>query len=1187
MEGEAMAFRLNANSIFRLILSVVVVLSLCGALRLDAQVTGGTISGTVTDATGGAVPKVEVSITNTATGLVTTVTTTSEGFYSVPNLLPGPYQVTAKAAGFSTAVTSGVTLTVGAQQAVNIALKVGETSQQVEVTTTAVAVELVSSAISSVVVGTTVRELPLNGRSWTDLAQLQPGLNNITTQPAATTSDRASRGWGAILTISGARGTANNYRLNGVSLNDSFNAAPGSFTTGNLGVDAIGEFSVLTGNFSAEYGKSSGGVINAITRSGTNQIHGTAFEFLRNKVFDAKNFFNPFGKPSPPFVRNQFGAAAGGPIQKEKMFVFGNYEGLREALSSTKVISVPSPAARLGNLCAAPDCSTTNPVTIAQPACATATPPTCSPLTSLPGLPYVNLWPLPTTLSCPFASCAPNTGNLGKVTTVLPSHTSENYFTTRVDRKLGDKDTMFGTYVRDRQTQNARDPLGALQTTREIFRQTYSVEESHAFTPSVINVVRFGFHRQLIANPSSAKALNPIAGDTTLGLTAGQTIGRIQVPGLESFPGGLTLFQASKSAWNSYQVYDDLFITKGIHALKFGFALEKDQRNNRGPGGFAGGRSIFGSYTKFLQGSPSALIANSGVDNPGPPPSSLGDLSSHLHQWIYGAYIQDDIRLRPRLTINLGLRYEYATTIDSKNTGVISSLQCITCAFPIISHPINANPVLAAVVAAANPQQVYGPITHPSRWNYAPRVGFAWDPFGNGKTAIRAAFGIYDILVQFPMYGSATGASWPALQSTNTGTIPAATWPKGTFSAAAVNLNTKRTDFMEQNPPTSYAMQWNLNIQHEITSTLSAQVGYVGTRTIHNVNQMNDGNIRFPNLASGQPLWQCGPGTIVVTNPAADCPLFPSEAHLAGINGPPSASNPGGLDLITHPLNCCTGRMPMQNFNSNALYDGLQVGVTKAMGHGLMVRGSYTFSKNIDTGSGSGIADPYVNALINTVYFWDPKLRRALADTDMRHNLVISYTYVLPTLSSAPFLVRAVAGGWQTGAIITLQRGLPFTPRIGGDGADSTGMGSSDAINWPDRVAGPACASSSSLVNHTGDRLNYINTDCYAFPAPVAFQGSTWLRTGTASRNTIIGPGLMNVNFSLFKNNYIPRISETTNLQFRFEAFNVFNRPNFLAPVPEDEQLFDIDGTRIPGAGRIGETTTTSRQLQFALKLIF
>lgn len=1129
-------------------------LAFCLAPRLSAQVTGGTISGTVTDATGGAIPRVEVTIINTATGVATTATTSPEGFYSVPNLLPGPYQVTAKNPGFSTAIVNGVTLTVGAQQAVNISLKVGETSQQVEVSASAVAIDLVSSSISAVVAGPTVRELPLNGRSWTDLAQLQPGLNNVTTQPPATSTDRASRGWGAILSISGGRGTSNNYRLNGISLNDSFNAAPGSFTTGNLGVDAIGEFSVLTGNFSAEYGKSSGGIINAITRSGTNQLHGTLFEFMRNKVLDAKDFFVAPGKPNPPFIRNQFGAAAGGPIQKDKMFVFGNYEGLRESLSGAKTIKVPSATARQGLLCSGTAASNDH--------CATFTPiPVPSGLTSLPGLPYVNLWPSPTTLICPtgFAPCVPNSGNTGTTSVVLPGHTSENYLTFRVDRKLGASDSLFGTYVHDRQSQGAQDNLSALATARQMARQTYTVEESHIITPAMINVVRFGFHRQRIDNPSGATALNPIAGDLSLGLLPNQSIGRIEVPGLETFAGGTALYQPNTNIWNSYQVYDDLFITKGIHAIKFGFALEKDQRNTAGPGGFAGGRSIFSNFTNFMQGSPGSLIFNAGG----------GDLSGHLSQWVYGAYVQDDIHLTPRLTVNAGLRYEFATAVHSKDTGSISSLQCITCEFPIIDSPITANPALAALVAAANPNQVYGPIIHPSRWNWAPRVGIAWDPFGNGKTAIRAAFGVYDILIQFPNYGSALASTWPGLQSNNSGTVPPFSWPKGGGFAGGNPLdpnvlNTKRVDFTEQNPPTSYAMQWNLNIQHEFTSTLSVQVGYVGTRTIHNVNQMNDGNIRFPNLASGQPLWPCGPGSIVVTNPTSDCPLF--------------ASLP--------PTNFHVGRMPMQNYNSNALYDGLQVGVTKSLSHGLVVQGSYTFSKNIDTGSGSGITDPYVNALVNTVYYWDPKLRRARADTDMRHNLVMSYNYTIPDPSAnmARGILKAVAGGWQTGAIITIQSGLPFTPRVGGNGADAVGMGSTDAISWPDLASG---CTKADLVNHSGDKLNYINTACYAFPGTVQFNGSTWLRTGTLGRNTINGPGLMTVNFSLFKNNYIPKISETTNLQFRFEAFNVFNHPNFLAPVPDDEQLFEATGAAIAGAGRIQETTTTARQLQFALKLIF
>src|SRR5260370_9377503 len=253
--GWDMSFRLNSNRISRLILCAVAVIGLCVAPHLNAQVTGGTIVGTVTDASGAAVPKVEVSIANTATGLVTSATTSPEGFYSVPNLLPGPYMVTAKSEGFSTVVVNGVNLTVGAQQSVNIALKVGETSQQVEVTTTAVAVELASSTISDVVSGTEVRDMPLNGRSSTDLAQLQPPATAIHTPSATTTSDRASRGWGTALTISGARPTSNNYRLNCITLNDNINTAPGSFLAGNLGVDSIGEFSALTGTYSADSAK--------------------------------------------------------------------------------------------------------------------------------------------------------------------------------------------------------------------------------------------------------------------------------------------------------------------------------------------------------------------------------------------------------------------------------------------------------------------------------------------------------------------------------------------------------------------------------------------------------------------------------------------------------------------------------------------------------------------------------------------------------------------------------------------------------------------------------------------------------------------------------------------------------------------------------------------------------------------
>src|SRR5580765_4268335 len=296
-------------------------------INLQAQVTGGTISGTVVDASGRVIPNCSIVITNTATGITRTVPTNSDGFYTAPNLQAGSYDLSFTAPGFRTDLKKGVTLTVGAAAVLDLTMQIGTTIETVQVQTDVPDVQLSSSDISAVVNATTVRELPLNGRSWTDLATLQPGVNRIQTQPDFSAgTDRGNRGFGQQLTISGARPQQNNYRLDGVSLNDYANGAPGSVLGGSLGVDAIQEFSVLTSNYSAEYGKTSGGVVNAITRSGTNQIHGSAYEFLRNNHMDARNFFDEPGKPTPPFKRNQFGGALGGPIVKNHTFFFVDYE---------------------------------------------------------------------------------------------------------------------------------------------------------------------------------------------------------------------------------------------------------------------------------------------------------------------------------------------------------------------------------------------------------------------------------------------------------------------------------------------------------------------------------------------------------------------------------------------------------------------------------------------------------------------------------------------------------------------------------------------------------------------------------------------------------------------------------------------------------------------------------------------
>src|SRR5580700_366998 len=304
------------------------VLALLVSPPANPQVTGGTLSGTVSDSSGGGIPQAQLVIKNVATGVERTVASNDDGFYIAVNLLPGSYQMTASAKDFNTEVISGITMSVGGQQTFNVVLHVGTVANRVEVTGEDPAVQLASSEISAVVDATTVRELPLNGRSWTDLAALQPGVNMIETQPSfASGSNRGNRGFGQQLTISGARPQQNNYRLDGVSMNDYANGAPGSVLGGNLGVDAIQEFSVLTSNYSAEYGKTSGGIVNAVTRSGTNAFHGSVYEFFRNSALDAKNYFEAADAPKAAFKRNQFGGDIGGPIVPYHTFFFADYEG--------------------------------------------------------------------------------------------------------------------------------------------------------------------------------------------------------------------------------------------------------------------------------------------------------------------------------------------------------------------------------------------------------------------------------------------------------------------------------------------------------------------------------------------------------------------------------------------------------------------------------------------------------------------------------------------------------------------------------------------------------------------------------------------------------------------------------------------------------------------------------------------
>src|SRR5579864_4004572 len=338
-----MLFRPSSRTLVKHLAAVLALLLSC-SLSAQGQVVGGTISGTVSDRSGAVVANATVSLRNLATDVTTVVKSNAQGLYSLPNLLPGNYQQTVSATGFETAIRKGIILTVGAQMVSNIEMKVGAVNQTVEVSDQPPDLQLESSAISSSTDSRTIVELPLNARSWTDLATLQPGVSTIHAMAPVSSTDRLGRGYGVELSVSGGRPQQNNYLLNGISINDYTNQAPGSILGGNLGVDAVAEFNVLTSNQGAEYGRTSGGVISAITRSGTNHLHGSAYEFLRNSALDARNYFDP--PTIAPFRRNQFGVSGGGPIQKDKTFIFADYEGLRQSLGLSMVDNVPSLPAR-------------------------------------------------------------------------------------------------------------------------------------------------------------------------------------------------------------------------------------------------------------------------------------------------------------------------------------------------------------------------------------------------------------------------------------------------------------------------------------------------------------------------------------------------------------------------------------------------------------------------------------------------------------------------------------------------------------------------------------------------------------------------------------------------------------------------------------------------------------------------
>ena len=1079
-----------------------------------AQVSSGSVGGTVRSDTGAVIAGAEITITQVNSGSVRTLATNTDGVYYVPDIPPGRYEMKVAAPGYVTQLWTSISVAAGVPRIFNPVLQAGDPQHTVRVVAPpALVTETCTSACGNVS-SSTVSNTPINGRDWAQLATLQAGVTGV--QANGGNSDR---GFGAPISISGSRPDQNSFRLDAVSINDYTNGAPGSVLGDNLGIDAVDQVSVLGSNYPAEYGRTSGGLINAVTKSGTNSLHGTLYEFLRNSALDARNFFD--GPTIPSFRRNQFGASAGAPIRKGRTFVFGDYEGLRQSLGVTSVDKVPSVAARAGNL-------STGPVTV-DPAVARF---------------IAAFYPLP---NGPLLGA----GDTGIYTFAAQQITTENYFTVRLDHKFSEADSVSATYMRDNSKTNSPDSYGELFSDVVIARQIVAIHETHVFSPTLLNAFTFGFSRDVATIGKVTVVNNPLMNDHSYAFQPGGFAGRIQnVPGITNFNGAPLpngFVSSSRSiAWNSFQAGDDVFLTRGIHTLKFGGNVERMQDNQLSNGDI-NGSFTFSTLQNFLTNIPQAYSGTVGLSQP-----VFG-----MRQTLFGAYIQDDMRLQKNLTFNAGLRYEMVT-VPREAHNMIANLRNLGDAQPALGSRFFQNPTLR---------------------NFEPRLGFAWNPQG-GKTLIRGGFGVFDVLPLPYEFTISIQSVLPFVHQIYQNVLPPDSFPTGAFEEFSNITTSSRAFYAQFNPKRNYVMQWNLSAAQELSSTLAVTLGYVGSRGVHQPYRVDNIDMVLPaQLTSAGYLWPCGPNGL--GNQCASG-FLPSGTQANPVPSP--TVNPN------------YGRISAALWQANSSYDALQANVTKRMSHGFTFTGAYTWGKSIDTLSSTEANDAFPNGLFNQLYF-DQSTTRGLSDFNVAQTFVFNLTWEIPTPAIDAALAKTALGGWQIGALYKVSTGQPFTLIMGGD---PVGMHLEETGLRPSRSNGSGCQSS---VN-PGNPNNYVKVQCLTLPyAPSSFasqcaafpgavapppSGSVYCANlfGNLGRNTLIGPGLAKLDVSIFKNNYIKRISESFNVQFRAEFFNVLNRANFASPT-DNLEAFDQSGRPISSAGLIDSTQTTSRQIQFALKMIW
>ena len=883
---------------FHLLLAVVTV-SLCATSF--AQSGNATLQGRVTDATGAAVPNATIHITSELTGIARDVVANAFGLYSAPNLPASRYKVSAAAPGYGTKVASGVTLTVGEVHDLDVSLSVAAADVTITVETSSNQVNTADTSVQGVIDGKQTRDLPLNGRDWTTLATLNSGVSQVLTQyaGAATATTRLSRGLGAQMTIGGNRPQQNSYRLDGININDYANGGPGSVSGATLGVDAVEEFSVITSDAPAQYGRMSGGVINSITRQGTSAFHGSVFDFLRNSVFDSRSYFDPVGGGEPSFRRNQLGGTIGGPIIKDKTFFFFNYEGFRQAQGVNLQSTVLSPNARSGLVtCTQAAAGATQNKNCLTGAGGAVAPPGTAGVQQLTVssavIPYLALYP------------APNgnvSGNSGIFTFLTTQQSNEDFSTIHLDHNFSQKDSLHGTLLYDTASLDSADSTDTLYDEALSRRTTASIEEVHIFSSRLANSFRLGYDRSVAIAPNQKSIINAAANNPALSYYTGKTVGQLIVSGLTTVQGGSGSVGTNAFHYNSYQVYDDASYFIGKHSLIFGGAIERDQNNTLG-GVLPNGEWSFGSINNFLTNVPTFF--EGGV--PGTPV-----IPHDLRQTIYAAYVQDSWKFLKNLTFNFGLRYEMATN-TTENRGRLGSLPTPTSPAAVPVNSFFAN--------------------NPTTKNFEPRIGLAWDPYHNGKTVISMASGLYDILplnylLQLQVISSAP--SYEEGRVTYSGSAGSGLFPASPFYKTTPLL---REIYTPRIAPRSYVIQSNLSLQQQLTQNTVLQLSYITSHGVHEVFSTNDIN-NVPYLGqdpNGNYYWP----------------------DLTKVTGAARAA------LI---LNPAVGTESDTFFAGSSLYNSLQASLSYNAPKGITGKIAYTWSHSIDDSSSAVSGASFSNSV--------------------------------------------------------------------------------------------------------------------------------------------------------------------------------------------------------------------------------